>query len=102
MVGVPGRLASLPVVFHGRLGRAGVPAGWSAGRSVVGGSATRSMSWVQAVCQGQSCGRCRVRRRAEVAIRQGIWISLRRTVAVVARARSEAATSARRGWRRRG
>ena len=64
--------------------------------AVPGGSATRSLSWVQAVCQGQFCGRCRVSRRAEAAIRHGMWISLRRTVAVVARARSEAAAGAAR------
>jgi len=46
------------------------------------------INWVQAVCQGQSRGRCRVRRRAEVAIRHGRWTNLRRRVAVVARARS--------------
>ena len=37
-----------------------------------------------AVSQGQLWGRCRVIRRAEVAIRHGIWIRVRRTVAVVA------------------
>ena len=61
-----------------------------------GGSATRWLSRIQALCQGQSWGRCRVSRRAEVAIRQGIWISVRRTVAVVARARSDACVGAAR------
>ena len=48
---------------------------------------TRSRSAVQACCQGQAWGRCSVSRRAEVAIRAGTWIRVRRTVAVVARAR---------------
>ena len=43
---------------------------------------------------GQYFGRCRVSRRAEVAIRHGIWTSVRRTVAVVARASSEVAAGA--------
>ena len=55
---------------------------------MVGGSATRSNSWVHAWCQGQWLGRCRVIRRAEDATRAGMLISLRRTVAVVALARS--------------
>jgi len=49
-----------------------------------GGSLTRSKSAVQAVSQGQACGRCRVTRRAEVATRAGTMISVRRMVAVVA------------------
>ena len=61
---------------------------------MVGGSATRSKSWVHAWCQGQWLGRCRVIRRAEDATRAGMWISLRRTVAVVALARSGQAAGA--------
>lgn len=56
-----------------------------------GGSVTRVMSRVQAVSHGQSRGWCRITRRAEVATRHGTWTSLRRTVAVVALARSGAA-----------
>ncbi len=41
-----------------------------------GGSLTRSKSWVQAVCQGQADGRCRVSRRPEVATRAGTLMSL--------------------------
>lgn len=58
-------------------------------------SATRSLSRVQAVCQGQSRGRCRTVRRARVAIRHGVWISLRRTDPVVARASCEPFGAAR-------
>jgi len=77
-------------VFHGGLWS--FPAdGQAAG--VVGGSAMRVMSWVQAVSQGQSRGRCMVMRRAEVATRHGRSTSLRRTVVVVARARSGAASA---------
>jgi hypothetical protein len=57
-----------------------------------GGSLTLSNSAVQAVCQGQAFGRRRVIRRAEVAARAGTVISLRRSVGVVALARSGAAT----------
>jgi len=56
-----------------------------------GGSLARVIRVFQAVSQGQAVGRCSVRRRAEVAIRAGTAMSLRRTVAVVARARSGAA-----------
>ena len=49
-----------------------------------GGSLTLSKSAVQALSRGQSVGRCRVIRRAEVAARAGTVISLRRRVAVVA------------------
>ena len=51
---------------------------------VVGGPQARSNNWVQAGCQGQASGRCRVSRRAEVAIRAGTVISRRRMVPVVA------------------
>jgi len=57
-----------------------------------GGSLTGSNRAVQAVCQGQAWGRCRVIRRAEDATRVGAVISLRRIVAVLALARSGAAT----------
>ncbi len=56
-----------------------------------GGSLTLSKSVVQAVCQGQAVGRCRVIRRAKVATRAGRAMSVRRSVAVVALARSGAA-----------
>jgi len=59
---------------------------------VDGGSLTRLNRAVQAVSQGQDFGRCKVIRRAEVATRAGTVISLRRIVAVVARARSGAET----------
>jgi hypothetical protein len=57
-----------------------------------GGSLTRSNRAVQAVSQGQAWGRCRVTRRAEEATRAGTVITLRRIVAVVALAKSGAAT----------
>jgi|SRR5665647_1780402 len=63
-----------------------VPAG--AGGQVVaitGGPQAWWNSSVQASLQAQPAGRCT--RRAEVAIRAGIWMSLRRIVAVVALAR---------------
>jgi len=46
-------------------------------------------SVVQAVSQGQAVGRCRVRRRAEDAIRAGTVMRVRRMVAVVALARDD-------------
>src|SRR3954469_9850848 len=61
------------------------------GVAVRGGSAAWVISRVHAVCQGQPLGRWIVTRRAEVATRQGSWMSLRRGVAVVAFARSGAA-----------
>ena len=54
----------------------------------LGGPQTRVNSWVHAVSQGQAVGRCRVARRAEVAMRAGTAISLRRMVGVVALARA--------------
>ena len=54
----------------------------------VGGPQTRANSWVQAVSHGHPVGRCTVTRRAEVAIRAGTAMSLRRTVWVVALARA--------------
>src|SRR5690349_12148985 len=52
--------------------------------AVRGGPQARVNSWIQAVCQGQAVGRCRVRRRAEEATRAGTVIRVRRMVAVVA------------------
>jgi len=69
-------------VFHVGLGCAVAAA--CQGVVVVGGPLVRMNSWVQACCQGQFVGRCRVRRLAEDAIRAGMVISLRRMVAVVA------------------
>ena len=57
---------------------------------MVGGSATRSNSWVHAWCQGEWLGRCRVIRRAEDATRAGMLISLRRTVEMCIRDRLQA------------
>jgi hypothetical protein len=57
-----------------------------------GRSLTRSNGAVQAIFQGQAAGRCRVMRRADEASLAGTVISLRRRVAVVALARSGAAS----------
>ena len=61
-------------VFHAvsalapcRLGGQGVQA--------AGGPQPWLNSWVHAVSQGQPVGRCKVSRRAEAAIRAGMWIS---------------------------
>ncbi len=53
-----------------------------------GGPQTRVNNSVQAVCQGQFVGRCRVALRAEDATRAGTVMSFRRIVVVVALARS--------------
>src|SRR4051812_22812370 len=87
-------LASPPVLFHVvlsrrcRLSRQLV--------AVVGGSATRSLRWVQAVYQDRSQGRCMIMRCAPVATRHGIWMRVGRTVAVLARARAGVVRVARR------
>src|SRR6478609_11833797 len=60
----------------------------------VGGPLPWVKSWVHAVSQGQPVGRCMVIRRAEVAIRAGTAMSLRRMVAVVVLARSGPAMAA--------
>ena len=51
--------------------------------AAAGGPQPSVNSWVHAVSQGQSFGRCKVIRRAEDAIRAGTVISVRRIVAVV-------------------
>lgn len=51
---------------------------------VGGGPQTRANRRSQPVCQGQFVGRCRVTRRAEVAVRAGMVIKVRRTVPVLA------------------
>src|SRR5450830_1011715 len=56
--------------------------------AVVGGPHAWKNSSVQALAQGQPAGRCRCSRRAEVAIRAGTAMSLRRMVAVAALARA--------------
>ena len=61
---------------------------------VAGGPQPWLNSWVHAVSQGQPVGRCKVSCRAEDAIRAGMWISLRRMVAVVVLARSGPAIAA--------
>ena len=53
-------------MFHVGLGCAVAAA--CQGVVVVGGPLVRMNSWVQACCQGQFVGRCRVRRLAEDAI----------------------------------
>ena len=58
-----GFLVALLSLLGGQAGSAG------------GGSLTRSKSEVQAVSHGHAVGRCRVTRRAEVAIRAGTAIS---------------------------
>ena len=80
--GVPLGVAVAP----GRLGGQGVEA--------AGGPLPWVKSWVHAVSQGQPVGRCMVIRRAEVAIRAGTAMSLRRMVAVVVLARSGPAMAA--------
>jgi len=63
----------------------------------VGGPVAAASRVVQAPAQGQALGRCRVRRRAEAAIRAGTLIRWVRMVAQRARAcRGEAATPAAR------
>jgi hypothetical protein len=59
--------------------------GWS-GQVVVGGPCAAVKRRCQPGCHGQLAGRCRVRRRAERAIRAGRLISWARIVAVLARA----------------
>ncbi len=54
---------------------------------MAGGPQVRVNSSVQLVCQGHPVGRCRVSVRAEVAIRAGTPIRVRRIVPVVALAK---------------
>src|SRR5690606_23155961 len=70
---------------------AGWAVGFGGGQQVVGvgGPQPAVNRVVQALCHGHACGRCRVRRRALVAILAGTLMILRLMVAVVARASAE-------------
>ena len=85
-------------VFH--VGFLGLGPGWAAWSGLHGGGRVGDAvdSRVHASCQGHASGRCRVIRRAEDATRAGTWISLRRTVAVVAFAISGAAVRVAAAW----
>lgn len=72
---------AFPRFGSGRALAGGVGRGCQAGS---GGRWTVSKRWVQACCHRQLRGRCRVIRRAERAIRAGMWIRWARRVAVLA------------------
>jgi len=96
MVGLLWAVAVRPASLSGCSGVYAVvpsPAGGQVARAG-GGPQVWVNSRVQACCQGQPAGRCRVSCRAEDATRAGTWISLRRMVAVVAFARPLAAVQA--------
>lgn len=83
-VGVTMGPALLPVMFR-VLSRRGLE---GQGEAVRGGLQVAACRLVHPVSQGQCLGRCSTTFRAEVEMRAGIWMSLRRIVAVLALPRS--------------